>query len=145
MPGLSMEVVQFEKQRLDTPRRRYQRMGGVEKAVLLAKVASSGLPKRETLGGLRISKSTYYQWLRRKERRGFEDDTGGGKPPWTKLTIQEVDSVLSTAREMPDLSCRQLAAWVTDNMGFSVSKFTVYRILRRDGLVKKTEIRLGCG
>ena len=75
----------------------------------------------------------------------FEDDTGGGKPPWNKLTPQEVGSVLSTAREMSDLSCRQLAAWITDNMGFSVSESTVYRILRREGLVKRPEMRLAAG
>ena len=46
---------------------------------------------------------------------------------------------------MPELSCRQLAAWVTDNMGFSVSESTVYRILRREGLVKRPETRLVAG
>ena len=120
-------------------------MSGLEKTEVLATVASSGLPKRETLAGLGIPKSTYYRWLRRKERRGLEDHTGGGKPPWNKLTPQEIGSVLSTAREMPDLSCRRLAAWTTDNMGFSVSESTVYRILRREGLVKRPEMRLAAG
>ncbi len=57
----------------------------------------------------------------------------------------EVDQVLSAAREMPELSPRQLASWVTDNMGFSVSESTVYRILRREGLVKRPEMRLAAG
>ncbi len=39
----------------------------------------------------------------------------------------------------------ELAAWVTDNMGFSVSESTVYRILRREGLVKRSEMRLVAG
>ena len=46
---------------------------------------------------------------------------------------------------MPELSPRQLASWVTDNMGFSVSESTVYRILRREGLVKRPEMRLTAG
>ena len=102
-------------------------MSGAEKAEVLGKVASSGLPKRRALGELGVPRSTYYRWLRRKGQQGLEDDVGGGNPPWNKLTSQEIDYVLSAARDMPDLSCRQLAAWTTDNMGFSVSESTVYR------------------
>ena len=120
-------------------------MSGAEKAEVLTKVASSGLPKRRALGELGVPRSTHYRWLRRKEQQGLEDDVGGGKPPWNKLTSQEIDYVLSAAREMPELSCRQLAAWTTDNMGFSVSESTVYRILRREGLVKRPELRLAAG
>ena len=111
----------------------------------LARVASSSLAKRKVLGELGVPRSTYYRWLRRKEQQGLEDHAGGGKPPWNRLTSWEVDNVLSAAREMPELSCRQLAAWVTDNMGFSVSESTVYRILRREGLVKRPEMRLVAG
>ena len=46
---------------------------------------------------------------------------------------------------MPELSPRQLASWVTDNMGFSVSESAVYRILCREGLVKRPEMRLAAG
>ena len=83
--------------------------------------------------------------LRRKEQQGLEDRPGGGRPPWNRLTPQEVDYVLSAAREMPELSCRQLAAWTTDNQGFSISESTVYRILRREGLVKRAEMQLAAG
>ena len=86
-----------------------------------------------------------HRWLRRREQRGLEDDAGGGKPPWNRLTFREVDHVLSAAREMRELSPRQLASWVTDNMGLSVSESTVYRILRREGLVKRSEMRLATG
>ncbi len=107
----------------DSPgRRRYQRMSTEEKTEVLARVASSSLPKRKALGELGVPKSTYYRWLRRKDQQGLEDDAGGGKPPWNRLTSWEVDNVLSAAREMPEPSCRQIAAWVTDNMGFSVSE-----------------------
>ena len=120
-------------------------MSAVEKAEALAKAASSGLPKREVLSELGVPRSTYYRWLRCREQQGLEDDAGGGKPPWNRLTFREVDHVLSAAREMRELSPRQLASWVTDNMGFSVSESTVYRILRREGLVKRPETRLAAG
>ena len=111
----------------------------------MARVASSGLPKCKVLDELGVPRSTYYRWLRRKEQQGLEDKAGGGKPPWNKLTSREVHRILSAAREMPDLSCRQLAAWITDNMGFSASESTVYRILRGEGLVKRAELRLAAG
>ena len=120
-------------------------MSGSEKAEVLARVASSGLPKRKALEEIGVPRSTYYRWLRRREQRGLEDKAGGGRPPWNKLTSREVDRILSAAREMPELSCRQLSAWTADNMGFSASESTVYRILRREGLVKRAEIRLAAG
>ena len=117
----------------------------MEEAEVLARVASSSVPKREVLSELGVPRSTYYRWLRRKEQQGLEDRPGGGRPPWNRLTPQEVDYVLSAAREMPELSCRQLAAWTTDNQGFSISESTVYRILRREGLVKRAEMQLAAG
>ncbi|MDP7105339.1 MAG: DDE-type integrase/transposase/recombinase, partial [SAR202 cluster bacterium] len=74
-----------------------------------------------------------------------QDHPGGGKPAWNRLTFQEVHYVLSAARQMPELSCRQLAAWITDNRGFSVSESTVYRILREEGLIKSAEMQLKAG
>ena len=143
---LSLEGYRLKNGHPDASRRhRCQRMSAVEKAEALAKVASSSLPKRKVLGELGVPKSTYYRWLRRKDQQGLEDHAGGGKPPWNRLTSQEVDYILSAAKETPELSCRQLAAWVTDNMGFSVSESTVYRILRREGLVKRVEMKLAAG
>ena len=120
-------------------------MSGAEKAEVLDKVASCGLPKRRALGELGVPRSTYERWLRRQDLDRLEGHAEGGKPPWNRLTSREVESVLWAAREMPELSCRQLAAWTTDNRGFSVSESTVYRILRREGLVKRPEMRLAAG
>ena len=120
-------------------------MSAPEKAEVVTKVSSSPLPKRRVLVELGIPKSTYYRWLRRQNQQGLEDRPGGDQPPWNRLTIQEERSVLLSARKMPELSCRQLAAWITDNQGFSVSESSVYRILGREGLVKRPEMRLAAG
>ncbi len=53
--------------------------------------------------------------------------------------------MLTAAREMPTWRSRQLAAWLTDHRGLSVSASTVYRILRREGLVKRVEYQLAAG
>ena len=127
-------------------RRRYQRMRAKEKAEVLAGVASSGLPKRKVLGELGVPRSTYYRWLTREQRcQGLENQPGGGLAPWNRLSQPEEQAVLTVARRAPELSCRQLAAWITDNQGFSVSESSVYRILGREGLVKRAEMRLAAG
>ena len=53
--------------------------------------------------------------------------------------------MLAAARELPTWRSRQLAAWLTDHRGLSVSASTVYRILRREGLVKRVEYQLAAG
>ena len=121
-------------------------MSASEKTTVLARVASSTLPKRQVLKDLGVPKSTYYRWLTREQRcQGLENQPGGGLAPWNRLSQPEEQAVLTVARRAPELSCRQLAAWITDNQGFSVSESTVYRILRREGLVKSPEMQLKAG
>jgi len=117
-------------------------MSGVDKASILATVASSLVSKRQVLRELRVPKSTYYRWLKRPR---LDDRPGGNPTPWNRLTPKEQRAVLVAARELPELSCRQLAAWITDNRGFSVSESTVYRILREEGLIKSPQMQLKAG
>ena len=121
-------------------------MSAVEKARVLASVAASPLAKRRVLRDLGVPKSTYYRWLMRQQhQQGLEDRPGASAPPWNRLRPQEERSILEAAREMPELSSRQLAAWSTDNLAFAVSESTVYRILCREGLVKSPEMHLKAG
>ena len=117
-------------------------MSAEQKATILDAVASSTLPKRQALRDLGVPKSTYYRWL---NRHRLDDQPGGGPTPWNRLSPEEEQAVLTAARQSVDLSCRQLAAWLTDSKGFSVSESTVYRILRREGLVKSPEMQLKAG
>lgn len=111
-------------------------MSAREKAIILAQVESRFGGKRQALMVLGIPKSSYYRW-----RRG-QPDSRDRKRPWNRITPNEEDKILAVARESPDLSSRQLAAWITDNESFAVSESTVYRILRREGLVKRQETQL---
>lgn len=116
-------------------------MSAEEKAAILEKVESHPGPRRKILTELGVSKSTYYRW-RARQREGSLDDRSSGIKPWNALTPEEESQVLDVALEHTYLSSRQLAAWITDNLGFSVSESTVYRILRREGLVKSPEMKL---
>ena len=53
--------------------------------------------------------------------------------------------MLAVAREMPTWRSRQLAACLTNHRGLAVSASTVYRMLRREGLVKRVEYQLAAG
>ena len=109
-------------------------MSAGDKAKILAHVENQTRGKRQVLMSLGIPKSTYYRWRQGQPR------TSWGRP-WNRVMPNEERRILAVAREFPDLSSRQLAAWITDHEGFAVSESTVYRILKREGLVKRQEIQ----
>jgi putative transposase len=116
-------------------------MSAEEKAAIPERVEASPGSRRKVLAELGVSKSTYYRW-RSRHSQGRLEDRSFGIRPWNALTPDEESKVLELALEHTDLSSRQLAAWITDNLGFSVWESTVYRILRREGLVKSPETKL---
>jgi len=120
-------------------------MSTAAKVGVLTRVEGGKEPKRHVLARLNIPKSTHYRWRKRVWGGCLEDRPGGSKMPWNRLTSQEESMVPNMAREMAELSSRQLSAWITDHKGFSVSESTVYRILKREGLIKSPEMRLVAG
>ena len=115
-------------------------MSAVEKSEILALVADSGLPRRKALEHLGLPKSTYYRWLNRKSEGRLQDKKGGSPVPWNKLKPIEVTRILTRARSSPELSARQLALRLIDNERWYVSESTVYRILKREGMIKPAEV-----
>jgi len=111
-------------------------MSAGEKDIILAQVEKQSRGKRQALMALGIPKSSYYRW---RQRRLY---SGKRRRPWNRVTPIEEDKILAVARESPELSSRQLSAWITDKEGFAISESTVYRILRREGLVKRQETQL---
>ena len=109
-----------------------------DKAEILELVRKSPLSVKETLEQLAIPRSTYYRWKDRFERRGIaglQDHKPSPQTVWNRLTDQETQTILDFAHQFPDQSPRELACWITDNDRFSVSESTVYRILKRNGLI----------
>ena len=109
-------------------------MSSGDKATIIAQVENHYRGKRQALLTMGIPKSTYYRW-----RQG-QPKTSRGRS-WNRIIPNEERRILAVAREFPELSSRQLAVWITDNEGFAVSESTVYRILQREGLVKRQEIQ----
>ena len=115
-------------------------MSIADKSEILALVADSGLPRRKALAQLGFPKSTYYHWLRKQAGGRLQDKKGGSAIPWNKLRPEEEERILFLARASPELSPRQLALGIVDTEGLYVSESTVFRILKRDGLIKPAEI-----
>jgi len=115
-------------------------VSAVEKSKILALVAESELPRRRALVQLGLPKSTYYRWLMRETEGRLQDQKGGLPTSWNKLRPEEESKILAQARASPELSARQLACMIVDAEGVYVSESTVFRILRREGLVKPAEV-----
>jgi len=108
-------------------------MSRTERAEILTQVEAGYRHKRQALLQKGIARSTYYRW------RHCQTDPGSRRTAWNRVIPMEEGRTLAVAREYPSLSPRQLSAWITDHEGFSVSESTVYRILRREGLIKRRE------
>ena len=115
-------------------------MSAADKGRILALVAGSGLPRRRALAQLGFPRSTYYRWLGRQAEGRLQDRKGGSPVPWNRLQPAETERILTLARASPELSPRQLALTLTDTRRAYVSESTVYRILKREGLIKPAEV-----
>jgi len=116
-------------------------MSANEKARVLAAVATSTLSKSRALAELGIPRRTYYNWLTQQKKRESEAGSARDKVPWNRLRAEEEKIVIAQARVSPELSPRQLAFRLVDEYGCWVSESTVYRILRREGLIKRVEVK----
>jgi putative transposase len=110
----------------------------------LSDVEATPGSKRKVLAELGVSKSVCYRW-RARARLGCLEDRRHPGPSWYRLSPGDETVVLEVALEHTDLSSRQLAAWITDNKGFSVSESSVYRLLKRQGPVKSPEMKKAAG
>jgi putative transposase len=115
-------------------------MSAQGKREILDLVAGSMLPRRRALAELGLPRSTYYRWLKRESEGRLQDRKGGSRLPWTRISPEEELAILSEARASPELSCRELAFKIIDSGRSYVSESTVYRILKREGLVKTAAI-----
>ena len=117
-------------------------MSTTEKLDVIRLAECSDLPKAQVLATFDIPPSTYYRWQRRYRRGGriaLEDMTTRRGASWNQLLDDERRMVLDMAIVQPELSSRELAFKITDSCGFSVSESTVYRLLKKAGLIRAVE------
>jgi len=115
-------------------------VSAIEKRDILDLVTESGLPRRRALAQLGLPKSTYYRWLKRQIEGRLQDKKSGSPIPWNKLNPEEEEKIVNQVRASPELSPRQLALRIVDSGGIYISESSVYRILKREGLIKPAEI-----
>lgn len=109
-------------------------MSARQKEEVLKLVERSQLPVTQTLRKLQVPARTYYRWL---QNGTLEDERPVARRIWNRLLPQEEETVIKRALEYPDRSARQLAFLITDEGKFSVSESTIYRILKREGLMRE--------
>jgi putative transposase len=113
-----------------------------QKLEILDAVDSSRLSTKKALQRLDVPSSTYYRWKLAFEKQGIEglrDRSPFKGTTWNRVLPQEEEKVLHIATLCPDRSPREVAVHIADHHGFSMSESSVYRILKRSGLVKPRE------
>jgi len=121
----------------------YVRREAQVKAEVLQLVEHSPLPVRQTLRELRIAPATYYRWRGKHARQGLvglEDRPAVPLKVWNRLPQEEREYVVRYALEHQSLSPREIATHLVDVEGRFVSESTVYRLLKKAGLIKSPEV-----
>lgn len=106
-------------------------------------VRRSPVEKKQTLGELGLSASTYYRWQRRYQDEGEAGLVDRRPQPgtvWNRMKPEEEKAILGAALREPDRSAREVACWLSDHAGFAVSESSVYRVLKRHGLIREVKV-----
>lgn len=120
---------------------KYMRLSAAEKAEIIRVVKRSELGVNRTLAKLGIHKRTFYNWYSRWAEGGqsalepckFRHQQWNSIPPELKNLVVEV------ALDAPELSSRELAVTITDEHQLFISESSVYRILKKNGLIEACE------
>ncbi|MFC1929872.1 helix-turn-helix domain-containing protein [Chloroflexota bacterium] len=112
-------------------------MSALEKVMVMALVNTSTASKSQTLVEIGIPRRTYYNWVK-QEARGRK---AVNRRPWNRIKEEQEQMVMDHAWASPELSPRQLSLRLVDDYSCWVSESTIYRILKREELVKMAEIK----
>lgn len=110
-----------------------------EKMEIIRLVESSELSIRATLKKLGIQRSTFYQWYDRYQKKGLDGlahQKQMNRVQWNQIPDSMRQHVVQLALGNEELSCRELAWKITDENGYYISESSVYRILKKRGLIQ---------
>jgi putative transposase len=119
-------------------------MSAMSKLTVLRAVEGSHLSVTAALQRLDFSPSTYYRWRRQFRSQGFAGLADAPPNPgriWNRLLPGERAKVLEVALLYPEWSPREVSVHVMEHADFTVSESTVYRLLKREGMVKPRETK----
>ena len=105
-----------------------------EKMEIIRMVDGSELGVKRTLQELGIARSTFYGWYEKYlNEEPLEKQTRASY--WNRIPDEYKAKVIETALELTHLSPREIATHMTDHSGHFISESSVYRILKRAGLI----------
>jgi putative transposase len=114
------------------------RFTAAEKMEIIRLVEGSDLGVRRTLKELGIHRSTFYSWYNKYQEQGYhglEPEPTNRTHYWNKIPDEIREKIIDLALEFPELSCRELACRHTDDYQYFISESSVYRILKKAGLI----------
>jgi transposase InsO family protein len=114
------------------------RFSASEKQELIKIVTGSELGVNKTLKEIGLNKSTFYTWYKvysEKGIDGLEPSERTSRQQWNTIPQEHKNLVVETALDHPELSPRELAITITDELQIFISESSVYRILKTHGLI----------
>ena len=97
---------------------------------------------RKTCRYFGISPTTFYKWLKRYQKQGIKGLKDRSRRPHRVRQPQidpEIENIIITIREkFPTWSKEKISTFIEKHLDLRISPSTVYRVLKRYGLIERT-------
>ncbi len=99
---------------------------------------------RKTCRYFGISPTTFYKWLKRYKKHGIEGLKDKSKRPHRTRNPQippEIENITITIRQkFPTWSKEKISVFMKEHLGIKLSPSSIYRILKKYGLIERTKV-----